>query len=373
MKLLFCIKSMNNPGGGAERVLADITNGLSEQGHSVSLLTFDKEGGESFYSLNQKIERICLGIGATNTAASTVSTLRRIRALRRCTLKIAPDVAIGFMHSMFIPLSYALIGTGIPVIASEHIVPKHYKTRPLQALLLSVTPLFVRKITCVSNQVLQSYPSFLRKKMVSISNPISVFSEQKACVLGGSSDKKTLLTVGRLEAQKNHKVLIDAFAQISSKVPDWELRIVGEGSKHISLLRQVKKYGLCDRIIFTGSIKNISKEYIASQLFVLPSDYESFGLTILEANAHGLPVVGFDDCQGVNELIQHNISGVLVHGGSNRSGSLASSLLKLMQNDQMRLQLSNNVDGALAEFRIEHVLHKWNNVISDVIAEKECI
>ena len=370
MKLLFCIKSMNNPGGGAERVLADVANGLTKRGHDVTLLTFDKEGGQSFYSLNQEIERICLGIGATNATASTISTLRRVRALRRCIQKIEPDVAIGFMHSMFIPLSFALIGSGIPVIASEHIVPKHYKTRPLQALLLFMTPLFVRKITCVSNQVLQSYPLFLRKKMVSVSNPISVYSEQRASVVVDSSAKKTLLSVGRLEAQKNHKVLIEAFAQIAPQVPDWELRIVGEGSKHSKLLKQVRYYGLCDRIIFPGSIKDISEEYLASQLFVLPSDYESFGLTVLEANAHGLPVVGFDDCQGVNELILHNISGVLVHGGSNRSGSLASSLLELMQSEERRLELSKKVDDALVEFQIENVLHQWNDVILDAVAKQ---
>jgi len=63
MKLLFSIKAMNNPGGGAERVLAEVACGLVARGHNVAVLSFDPPGGQSFYFLDSRIERIELGIG----------------------------------------------------------------------------------------------------------------------------------------------------------------------------------------------------------------------------------------------------------------------------------------------------------------------
>ena len=71
------------------------------------------------------------------------ATVEKIRFLR-------PDVAVGFMHSSYIPLGLALLGTGIPLVASEHISYDHYRDRPLQAALLRLTPRLARVTTVLS-------------------------------------------------------------------------------------------------------------------------------------------------------------------------------------------------------------------------------
>src|SRR5690606_34159437 len=126
MKLVFAIKSMDHYTGGAERVMASVTADLAARGHDVTLLSFDAPGGQSVYPIDARVKRRALGIGDIARPATLGETIRRMIALRRVVRAIAPDAVIPFMHSMFVPAAFALIGTGLPVIASEHIVPAHY-------------------------------------------------------------------------------------------------------------------------------------------------------------------------------------------------------------------------------------------------------
>lgn len=366
MRLLFCIKAMNNFGGGAERVLADVAGGFTARGHHVAVLSYDLPGGGSFYPLPPEVKRIELGIGSTTAKATVLSTLRRISALRASVIDYKPDVVIGFMHSMFIPLGLALVGTSIPMIASEHIVPEHYRSRPLEGMLLYLLPLLAERITCVSEQVRNSYPPFLQKKMVAVVNPVSVSTDGQADVSDQKKKRNVLLTVGRLDPQKDHATLIEAFAEIADQFPAWDLRIIGDGELRPKLEAKIVELGLSERVFFPGSTKDIEKEYLSAQFFVQPSRYESFGLTTAEALAHGLPVVGFDDCQGINQLICPGINGYLVDGSGNRSLTLANTLKIMMKDEALRVRFSEQSSDVLEKFCLENVLKQWEQIISEI-------
>lgn len=366
MRLLFCIKAMDNPGGGAERVLADVASGLVARGHNVTVLSYDQTDGQSFYSLDPRVKRIRLSIGSIARPATILTTLQRMVALRRCVRAHRPDVVVGFMHSMFIPLGLALIGTSTPLVASEHIVPEHYRSRPSQAMLLRLTPYLAERITCVSEQAMNAYPRSLRKKMVVVANPITTKPEVRADVYGSQKRRKVLLSVGRLEPQKAHETLIEAFSQIASEVPDWDLKIIGEGQLRPKLEAMVAAFGLEGRVDLPGTTKDISSEYSSAQLFVLPSNYESFGLTTAEALAHGLPVVGYEDCIGTNQLIRPGVNGDLAAGGDCRPSKLATTLKPLMQDDALRLRLSKDSELDLCEHRIENVCNRWEAILDEL-------
>lgn len=367
MKILFCIKAMNNPGGGAERVLATLANGLAEREHEVTVLTFEMPGGQSFYPLCAQIRRIELGMGATNKPATVAETLNRLPVIRRAVLNYAPDVVVGFMHSMFIPLGLAMVGNSTPIIASEHIVPEHYQSRRwIESALLSMTPLLVERITCVSEQVRSSYPFFLRKSMVVIANPIAMSS---SCPLSSQRPTlgKTLLSVGRLEPQKDHAKLVQAFGQIAEEFPEWTLKIIGDGDLRKNLESQIQALGLSDRIFLPGSTQAIEQEYAGADLFVLPSRYESFGLTVVEALSHGIPAIGFDDCLGTNQLIQPGINGLLANGTGNRVTALSQTLRQLMADDDLRRQLAHSATRNLPKYHLKDVLDCWDNLFHQVL------
>ena len=371
MKLLFCIKGLNNPGGGAERVLADVASGLAQRGHQVAVLSFDSPGGDAYYPLHPRIERIELGLGLTTDPSSFLVTLRRIFAMRSAIRRYSPDVVVGFMHSMFVPLGLSLTGLRIPLIASEHTNYRHYAHRKMQATLLYLVPSLADLMTCVSEQVRQTYPSFLRKRMTIIPNPVTLGVTATADVFAHSRQRKLLLAVGRLDAGKDHATLIDAFAQVVTRAPDWDLRIVGEGILRPKLEEQITALGLKERISLPGAVKDVSKEYQNAQLFVIPSRYESFSLTTAEALAHGLPIIGFSDCPAIAQWVGSGENGVLVKPKGDRAKSLAAALLPLMESEELRGHLAAG-SKLLEEYGLERVLERWEHVLRSLASGRIC-
>lgn len=365
MRVLFCIKAMGNSGGGAERVLAAVINGLAYARFEVHLVTFENEKKTPFYNVDKRIKQHFLATGSTINKAGCRETLARIIKLRKFVSELKPDIIVGFMHSMYIPLGIAMLGKNIPIIASEHIVPEHYKSRPFEAALLNLTPYLVDKITCVSEQVFKSYPKRLQEKMVVIPNPITL-PDSKADVIGKDGHRKVCLAIGRLEPQKAHHVLIDAFAKVAHRCEEWDLHIVGSGSLREKLVSRVSSYNLESRVIFIDKIKDIGRKYESSQLFVQPSQYESFGLTTAEAIAYKLPCVGFDDCIGTNELIIHNVNGLLVNAAVDRAFSLAENLERLMLDESLRLKLSSQETNISKKYEIDNVLSQWRKLFESL-------
>jgi glycosyltransferase involved in cell wall biosynthesis len=368
-KVLMCVKGLSNPGGGAERVLADVASGLIQRGHQVTVMSFDAPDAEPFYPLHPNIKTIALGLGPTKDPATLWLTLRRIFVLRSEIRRQSPDIVIGFMHSMFIPLALAMIGLSMPLVASEHTVYDYYENRILERLFLLIVPKLTNLVSCVSEQVKSTYPAFLRNHMEVIPNPVNLRMTTMADTVARSRKRKVLLTVGRLDSGKDHETLINAFARIADRLPDWDLRIVGEGPLRSKLEEQIVALGLSKRVRLPGTTRRISKEYQKAQLFVIPSRYESFSMTTIEALAHGLPVIGFSDCPGVNQFIRTGKNGVLVEPGRDRAASLARALLPLMENGQLRQRFA--VASTIPEeYDLDRVIDKWESIVHSLVKGK---
>lgn len=365
MKLLFTIKTLNSVRGGAERVLCDTTSGLAARGHDVSVLSFDPSGGRAVYPLSDAVNRMPLGIGNITQPATFMETLRRIVAIRRTVRAEKPDCVIAFMHSSFIPAAFALIGTNVPLIASEHIVPVHYKNRVWEYLLLRLSRVLIRKITVLSNAVKNSYPKSMQHKMIAVPNAVTA-AQALADPIGADLARKTILSVGRLSGQKDQATLIKAFAALANDYPDWDLRMLGDGELRKDLEMLIRNLQMEDRIALPGGTDNIAAEYQKAQIFVLPSLYESFGLATAEAMAHGLPVIGFADCPGTNELIQHQKNGLLVEPGNDRAAAMKDALITLIQSPDLRQELGQKGIKDVQPYHLDRVLDLWENIIREI-------
>ena len=362
MKILFAIKTIDTSKGGAEKVLADVSSGLADRGHTVSVLSFDPPNGKAFYNFSPKVKRIKLGVGNVLRKATFGEVITRMRVIRKVVKRQKPDVVIAFMHSSFIPCSFALIGTGVPLIASEHIVPKHYKKRKWEFLLLILSRFFVKKITVLSKDIIRTYPfAFLRRKMIPIANPVKIVLPDNKIVNNENKKEKIILNVGRLTEQKNQATLIRAFARLANDYPDWSVRIIGEGELHSELLRIIKKFNMQERIILAGTTPHISEEYQAANIFALPSTYESFGLATAEAMAHGLPAIGYINCPGTNELIVNNKSGILVDSVK-PIDSFTAGLKRLMDDQELRAALGQKAIKRVEQYNPELIFDKWEKL-----------
>lgn len=369
MKVLFGIKAMNNPGGGAERVLAAIASGFSERGHDVALMSFDAPGGRAYYPLHSAIKRLELGIGDTTGPSSLFDTARRIPAMRAMIQDYSPDLVVGFMHSMFLPLALSLAGLRIPLIASEHIVYQHYANRGLQRGLLWLLSNQPSLMLCVSEEARSTYPKMFHSHIKVVPNPVTIAIEGRADVVALSRSRKLLLSIGRLDSQKDHATLIDAFSRIAERHPDWDLKIVGGGSLRKPLEQQIARLGLQSRVSLPGPTREVASEYRNAQIFVLPSRYESFSLTTAEALAHGLPVIAFADCPAIGHLIKSGENGVLVTPERSRVAPLADALNSLMTDSELRKRLAIGAQ-PLPEYSLDGVLNRWEDICVEVASSR---
>lgn len=368
MKVLFAIKGLHQAAGGAERVICDVCSHLADhRKYDVLLLTFDSPGAVPFYPLSPGVKLIQLGVGGTNEPTSLLLLVRRMIALRRVVRELEPDVVVAFMHSMFIPMAYALAGSGIPVVASEHIVMDYYQTRRAEfALFIAAVPLICR-ITVLSDLVARHYPYWIRRKMIAVTNPISP-GFLCAASSPASSDPHRILSIGRFSKRKDHITLLRAFAMLADEYPEWTLRILGDGALRPELEKEVDRLHLQHRAFLPGVVSNVAAEMADASFFALASQYESFGLVFAEAMACGKAAVAFATCQGANEIIDHNKTGLLVEG-TDRITAMADGLRRLMVNSEERVRM-----GALAKervferFSIELVCSRWEQVLGEAVS-----
>lgn len=394
MKIVFVIKALSYEGGGAERVLVEVASGLARRGHAVSVVTSDAIGAESFYPLDPMVGQINLGIGNVACKTGIFDAIKRMFAMRRVIAHAQPDVVVGFMNSSYMLLYFALQGLRIPLVASEHVGSEYYEDRPFQRFLSHFMAIIAKKIIVVTDQVRMQFPPQVRNVMSVIPNPVSFLSGRRADLRGSSGSPKTLLAIGRLDAGKNHRDLIAAFAQIANVVPDWNLRIVGEGGLRGELEYLVRRLHLESRVHLCGATKNISDEYLNAQLFVSSSLYESFGLVVAEALIHGLPVVGFADCPGINQLVRHGENGVLVAikdriaarddratragrrvlvARKDRIAALARALESLMQDEQERCRLGSvPAEWLVEKYNINGILDLWEQALVECAGAQSC-
>jgi glycosyltransferase involved in cell wall biosynthesis len=122
-----------------------------------------------------------------------------------------------------------------------------------------------------------------------------------------------ILTVGSLKDQKNHSLLLHAFAAISH--PDARLMLLGKGENEAGLRALASDLRIADRVIFAGFSADPSPFYATADLFALSSDYEGLPTVLIEALSFGLPVVSTDCPSGPSEILQGGHFGTLVPVG----------------------------------------------------------
>lgn len=152
------------------------------------------------------------------------------------------------------------------------------------------------------------------------------------------------LTASRLVPVKNLGLLINAFADLIKDKKNMELRIVGNGEEKENLVQKVKNLGLENSIIFIDWQSNLQEQFSQSDCFVLVSDSEGWGMTVIEAAAFGLPIIMTDvGCAG--EVIKNGESGLVIPVGN--KGRLVESMREISSKEDLRKKLGKNAKLAI--------------------------
>ncbi|MBK9585572.1 MAG: glycosyltransferase [Alphaproteobacteria bacterium] len=363
LKILVCCRAIDNMAGGVERMSSALMNEMVKCGHSISLMTLDPENAQSFYPLDPCIVWHKVAVGDPLRKATLSEMIQRALKVRRIVGAVRPDIIIGFQDGPYLSTRVYTLGMGYPIILAERNAPTRYdhiqsgKYRKF----IYQTFRFARCITIQCESYRAHYPAYLRARIVTIPNPVFPAAPEN---LGEVKKRKILLSVGRLEYQKNYSVLIQAFALLAPKHPDWILRIVGEGVERKDLENLIAELDLSGRVELPGTTDKVSSEYAQARLLALPSRWEGFPNVIAEAMAHGVPCVGFAGCAGVSDLIQHGLNGRLAAGNGDPE-TLADELSFLMSDPEQLVQMGRSAIESVQAYRPEHIYDLWEQLFKE--------
>jgi len=212
-------------------------------------------------------------------------------------------------------------------------------------------------VICCSNYMLDQISQTLQvptEKMRVIRNGVDVYrfnlniNHEAARQRFAKHGEKIVLCVGRLVHEKGIHVLIGGAPKIISVLPNIRFIIVGEGGMKEQLLKEAWDFGISKKVLFTGFIddQTLRLLYSCADVCVVPSLYEPFGITALEAMAAQVPVV-VSDTGGLSEIVEHDKTGVKVY--ADNSDSVAWGVIKVLTDEAYASRLRRNAYRKIVE------------------------
>ena len=176
-----------------------------------------------------------------------------------------------------------------------------------------------------------------------------------------------IISVGRLYPQKDQKTMIEAFAKVNEKHPDWKLVIYGEGPEREALESLVERLKVKDKVILPGRSENIIDELKKSKIFCLSSIYEGMSNALVEAICVGLPIVT-TKVSGTEELIKNGENGFIVNIGD--KDSMAKALTKIIEDENLQNQFAEKNKAQAIKFETNTIVNQWEDLVNSVVRLK---
>lgn len=388
MRLLLAnFSKMVGDTGGAAKVHCAFATEMARRGHEVTMVYADDRVGEPFFPLDKRVRVINLqhtyGVDVKfprhlklKREVLRAIDIRRGRGVndefyrkyllanvRKVLAEVSPDVIVTWQPTASM-IFLCDLQTKIPVISMSHGDPEDYfHTYPLEEL-----PALAKSTVC---QVLM--PGF-KKALTSryqglrvevIGNVLPQYTEQAD--LAVDKAKYKIIFIGRLvRGHKRPHLLIEAFAQIAARFPDWSVEIWGAEDKCSytdSMRRTIERAGLADRVRLMGTTHDVGAVLQTGDLFVFPSAYEGFGLTVGEALSMGLPAIGYQSCAAINELIKDGETGLLVADGVE---PLAEAMARLMSDRELRIKMGAAAREDMRQYSAERIWSRWEQLLAEV-------
>lgn len=322
--------------GGAERVAVDLVRSLDRQQFEVAVVSIWRRVGCELENLldncNARVEYLGKGKGFDS---------RMYHRLHRVLKDYRPDVVHTHLHVLRYALPSLLLLRPATMVHTVHNLAEReveLKAQCIQRFAFNhgVIPVAVSEEVAHSLEHLYGIPQcrVIPNGIATdhYARPRVVRREWRAKA-GFTEDQVLFVCVARFAPQKNHALLLKAFARVSAYDPRAHLLLVGEGPLREQLETQAQSLGLARRIHFLGLRNDIPDVLGATDVFVLSSDWEGNPLSVMEAMASGLPIVS-TAVGGVPGLFEGGREGLLVRSGDVKG--LSNSMATLLNNSEIR-------------------------------------
>lgn len=342
-KIIFVTAGMS--GGGTERVIAVLANYLSKTGCAVTILM--TSGDEVAYGLEESVTVQAIG---KRTGGSPIKRIKRILALRRYFKQEKNQAVVSFGTSTNLFSLLAHMGLSCRLIISERNDPNQCTYPHVRNMLYRMADALVFQ----TEMAMLCFPTAIAKKGSVIPNPLTGGMERSFF----GTRNKDIVAVGRLEPQKNHKLLLRAFRHFSEDYPAYRLVLYGQGYMQEELRQLAESLEIAEKVVFAGFVSDVKGKIQNAAMYVLSSDYEGISNSLMEAMALGVPVIS-TDCPigGSAMLIQNKESGLLVPVGDEQR--LTEAMKFMAQDTERAEEMGKKAEYVKEAYSEKSICEKW--------------
>lgn len=346
--------------GGIQQVTSMIVNSLiKSEDYDISIVSLYHKNQTPFFEIDSRIGYYKLFDHPINPRTGI---LKIIKQLENKIKKDKPELMI-IQGAEFSTYVSSYIWKNVKVIVCEH--GYFNMGRPLGLHWIGRNRALKRARAIITLTFLdaENYKKASKRNILIkyIYNPC--LNESKTCS-GFDLSAKTIVSCGRMDSVKRFEHAIEAARIVISKHPDWQWFIYGNGSNWNDLQQMVSDYKLQNNVFLKGYEKDKDVIYGNKSIFVLTSKFEGFGMVLIEAMQHHLPVVSYDVNYGPKEIIDDSMNGCLVPDGNIEE--LAKTIGKLIEDVDTRKKISENAYNGLDKFSLEKITDQWIKLFESI-------
>lgn len=390
MNILFLLKSFST--GGLEVVSQVLANEFIKQGHNVSFFILKIEKHDVLDKLDKNVKIF-------NTESYGL-TKGNVKYLKKVLSDNSIQIIINQWGLPFIPIALARMSSknkNIKVISIHHNSPDangrlqnlkdiYFKSQfGIKKIICNLKYKIVKILTSASMRYVYNHsdlymvlsPSFVEKfksftgiknpsRLVVQTNPVTV--DASGYVYSKKNKIKEIIYVGRIDYnQKRVYRVIDTWALLEDRFPDWRLTIVGDGPECMNIERKVQETGL-RRVSFEG-FQRPEKYYERASLLVLTSEYEGFPLVLAECMSYGVVPVVYGSYSAVYDIVRSGENGIVVEPDSGKfmKYKMADAFSCLMQDAELMNMMAINAIATSKDYSLDTVYESWNRIFSKLI------
>ena len=402
------IGSLNK--GGAERVMCNLAEYFYSIGYKVTLVTtylsddeyelpdagwkvLDSEDDDNAVKVLNPDEKERyvdlkggkpLGIGRIFTAlmpyeqeGRAVNFQKRIVKLTNTWERIKPDLILSFLGKNNVMALQSTLGLDIPVVVSVRATPsEEYASRGLKLAMKVLFP-SAAGVVVQTNGAMEFFGSSIRKKCKVLPNAVNEEFVNHD-IVPFDQRKKVIVSVGRLDENKNQKILINAFSYAVKKYPEYRLVLYGDGPTRGVLEKLCRSLDILDetgkgapgKVTFMGSVGNIADRIADAEFFVLTSRTEGMPNALIEAMALGLCCISTDcPCGGPADLISTGRNGLLIPMDSdvNMAMHIFHALERLMDDPPLARKLAASALDVRELYNPQAINGQWRDYFEELM------
>ena len=379
--------------GGAERVMCNLAEYFYSQGYIVTFVTtylgqeeyevphatWHREPSEGCRELTvldpddhehkvwidenaDGIKRVFTALPLNDRSGRIANFIKREKILKNTWKQLHPDVILSFLGKNNIMAIKSARGLGIPVVVSVRSNPsREYGDRSLN---LSMRHYFPKAAGVVvqTTEAAECFDSRVRTKIL----PNSIHPDFiNRSIVPFEERAKEIVTVGRLDDNKNQILLINAFKELEKDFPDYRVVIYGDGEKRKEFESNASK-----SVTFMGRVSDVPDRIAGAEVFVLTSRQEGYPNALIEAMSLGLVCISTDcPCGGPRDLIRNGKNGLLIPMASDEEmvKELSDALRRVLTDRKLAKEMSQNALKVRDEYNPDIINGQWKDYLEGVM------